>query len=120
MRNNLNVVLKRLAAEPFFGNYKLQTVGDVSINNHPRLGRARHLRVTRNLIFKKIGFIMKNNKTCLWCKVEFVPRAAGRPQKYCSKLCKRKYEKEIRKLGLDILKMKSPILNAHVNEKEER
>ena len=48
LRNNLNVVLKRLAAEPFFGNYKLQTVGDVSINNHPRLGRARHLRVTRN------------------------------------------------------------------------
>jgi len=63
---------------------------------------------------------MTNLKICLWCNVKFVPRAAGRPQKYCSKLCKRKYEKAIRKLGLDILKMKSPILNARVNEKEER
>ena len=59
------------------------------------------------------------NKKCLWCKVEFVPRTAGRPQKYCSKLCKREYEKEIRKIGLDILKMKSPILNARFNKKEE-
>ena len=63
---------------------------------------------------------MNNLKLCLWCNVKFVPRTAGRPQKYCSKLCKREYEKEIRKIGLDILKMKSPILNARVNEKEER
>lgn len=63
---------------------------------------------------------MINLKLCLWCNVEFVPRLAGRPQKYCSKLCKAEYEKEVRKIGLDILKMKSPILNARVNEKEER
>ena len=63
---------------------------------------------------------MINLKLCLWCNVEFVPNIAGRPQKYCSKLCKREYEKEVRKIGLDILKMKSPILNARVNEKEER
>ena len=63
---------------------------------------------------------MTNLKLCLWCNVEFVPRLAGRPRKYCSKLCKGEYEKEVRKIGLDILKMKSPILNARVNEKEER
>ena len=62
---------------------------------------------------------MKIHKLCLWCKAKFVPRLAGRPQKYCSKLCKGEYEKEVRKIGLDILKMKSPILNARVNEKEE-
>ena len=54
---------------------------------------------------------MSNLKACLWCKNKFVPRLAGRPQKFCSKLCKREYEKEIRKIGL---------LNARVNEKEDR
>ena len=63
---------------------------------------------------------MTNLKLCLWCNVEFVPNTAGRSQIYCSKLCKGEYEKEVRKIGLDILKMKSPILNARVNEKEER
>ena len=63
---------------------------------------------------------MTNLKLCLWCNVEFVPRAAGRPQKYCSTICKNDYEKEIRKLGLQALKLNSPILNARVNEKEER
>ena len=63
---------------------------------------------------------MTNVKLCLWCNVEFVPRAAGRPQIYCSKICKNDYEKEIRKLGLQALKLNSPILNARVNEKEER
>lgn len=59
---------------------------------------------------------MKNRKLCLWCKVEFVPRLAGRPQKYCSKLCKRDYEKEIRKIGVKLINLESPILNAGVNK----
>ena len=37
---------------------------------------------------------MKTPKLCLWCKDKFVPRAAGRPQKYCSELCKKAYEKK--------------------------
>ena len=57
---------------------------------------------------------MYNHKSCLWCKVEFVPRPAGRPQKYCSKLCKKAYEKEIRKIGIKLLNLESPILNAGV------
>ena len=57
---------------------------------------------------------MKNHKLCLWCKVEFVPRAAGRPQKYCSKLCKKAYEKEVRKIGIKLINLESPILNTGV------
>ena len=57
---------------------------------------------------------MNNRKSCLWCKVEFVPRSAGRPQKYCSKLCKKAYEKEVRKIGIKLLNLESPILNAGV------
>jgi len=57
---------------------------------------------------------MNNRKSCLWCKVEFVPRLAGRPQKYCSKLCKKAYEKEVRKIGIKLLNLESPILNAGV------
>ena len=64
--------------------------------------------------------MIKTNKSCLWCKVEFVPRTAGIPQIYCSKICKRNYEKEIRKLGLQAVRLNSPILNARLNEKEER
>ena len=51
---------------------------------------------------------MNNRKSCLWCKVEFVPRSAGRPQKYCSKLCKKAYEKEVRKIGIKLLILKAP------------
>ena len=60
---------------------------------------------------------MINNKTCLWCKIKFVPRAAGRPQKYCSELCKKAYEKEVRKIGIKLLNLESPILNAGVKHK---
>ena len=59
-------------------------------------------------------------KSCVMCDDEFVPRLAGRPQIYCSKICKRGFEKEVRKLGLQARKLNSPILNACVNEKEER
>ena len=59
-------------------------------------------------------------KSCVMCDGEFVPRLAGRPQIYCSKICKRGFEKEVRKLGLQACKLNSPILNACVNEKEER
>ena len=59
---------------------------------------------------------MKKNKLCLWCKDKFVPRAAGRPQKYCSELCKKAYEKEVRKIGIKLLNLKSPILNAGVKD----
>ena len=37
LRNNLNIVGERLAAEPFFGNYKLQTDGTFQLKTHPRL-----------------------------------------------------------------------------------
>ena len=59
---------------------------------------------------------MQKNKYCLWCKVEFVPRSAGQPQKYCSKLCKKAYEKEVRKIGIKLLNLESPILNAGVKD----
>jgi len=59
-----------------------------------------------------------NLKACLWCKDKFVPRLAGRPQKFCSKLCKREYEKEIRKIGLKLINLESPILNARLSNKE--
>ena len=59
---------------------------------------------------------MKTPKLCLWCKDEFVPRAAGRPQKYCSELCKKAYEKEVRKIGIKLLNLESPILNAGVKD----
>lgn len=59
----------------------------------------------------------KLKKLCLLCNAEFVPRLAGKPQKYCSELCKRSFEKEVRRLGLQALKLNSPILNAGVNKK---
>ena len=59
-----------------------------------------------------------NLKACLWCRDKFVPRLAGRPQKFCSKLCKREYEKEIRKIGLKLINLESPILNARLSNKE--
>jgi len=37
LRNNLNIVIERLAAEPFFGNHKLQTDGTFQLKTHPRL-----------------------------------------------------------------------------------
>ena len=63
---------------------------------------------------------MTNLKLCLWCNVEFVPRAAGKPQIYCSTICKNDYEKEIRKLGLQALKLNSPILNTRVKKKKDK
>ena len=57
---------------------------------------------------------MINPKLCLWCREKFAPRSAGRPQKYCSKLCKKAYEKEVRKIGIKLLNLESPILNAGV------
>ena len=59
---------------------------------------------------------MDNHKLCLWCKDKFVPRTAGRPQKYCSELCKKAYEKEVRKIGIKLLNIESPILNAGVKD----
>ena len=59
---------------------------------------------------------MNTPKLCLWCKEMFVPRAAGTPQKYCSKLCKKAYEKEVRKIGIKLLNLESPILNAGVKD----
>ena len=59
---------------------------------------------------------MDNHKSCLWCKDKFVPWPAGRPQKYCSKLCKKAYEKEVRRIGIKLLNLESPILNAGVKD----
>ncbi len=56
-------------------------------------------------------------KSCVMCDSEFTPRLAGRVQIYCSKTCKRNYEKEVRKLGLQAVKLKSPILKAGVKKK---
>ena len=33
-------------------------------------------------------------KDCAWCKHTFVPRKAGKPQKFCSPVCKRESEKD--------------------------
>tara|TARA_B100001057_G_scaffold497848_1_gene603126 strand:+ start:238 stop:405 length:168 start_codon:yes stop_codon:yes gene_type:complete len=53
------------------------------------------------------------------CDSEFTPRLPGKEQIYCSKICKRQFEKEVRKLGLQALKLNSPILNACVKKKED-
>jgi hypothetical protein len=58
-------------------------------------------------------------KSCVMCDSEFTPRLPGKEQIYCSKICKRQFEKEVRKLGLQALKLNSPILNACVKKKED-
>ena len=41
-------------------------------------------------------------RQCEWCQEEFQPRASGgSPQKFCSKRCKRLFEKSIRRWAYD-------------------
>ena len=38
-------------------------------------------------------------KACKWCSATFKPRRGGRPQIFCGRPCKRKYERAVHQAG---------------------
>ena len=60
---------------------------------------------------------MPKNKCCFWCGHEFKPRTAGKPQKFCSRKCKRDYEKKIHKVAKLLIELDIDIINDSINRK---